>query len=205
MAKVGISEAAQLVGKSRQTLYRLMDQGKLAFDSELIVGRTGEGGKDDYSRVIDTTELQRVFGPLLPVDSNADSNKLHHETVKSDSDVKVLEAELKATREALRKAEAYEEWLKKQCEELSVKLIVHKEPAQPTPDPAIAARIAELESKSQEYDDATRKFKENEEMLLARAAELESARKELEAERKSLQSQLLREKTKTWWDKIRGR
>lgn len=195
MAKVGISEAAELVGKSRQTLYRLMDQGKLAFDTELIVGRTGEDGKKDYSRVIDTTELQRVFGPLLPVDSHPDSNKLHHETGKSDGDVKVLEIELKAAREALRdredqlrEAKEREDWLKKQVEELTgtIKLIEHKPDAQP--DPLQAATIA---ARLQELENDARQFKENEAKLLA--------------ERKQMRSELMQEKAKTWWDKVRGR
>lgn len=194
MAKVGVSEAAQLVGKSRQTLYRLMDQGKLAFDSELIVGRTGEGGKDDYSRVIDVAELQRVFGELSHGDSNADSQKLHHETRESDNNYKVLEVELKAAREALRdredqlrEAKDREDWLKKQVEELTgtIKLIEHKPDAQP--DPLQAATLA---ARLQELENDARQFKENEAKLLA--------------ERKQMRSELLQEKAKSWWQKLRG-
>lgn len=202
MAKVGISEAAALVGKSRQTLYRMMSEGKLAFDIEPIPGRTGENKKEDYSRVVDTVELQRVFGPLLPVDSNADSKKLLHETGGSDSDVKVLETELRAAREALRdkedrlrEAKEREDRFWRQVEDAagSIKLIEHKN-----------AKLQELEADAKQ-------FKVNENALLERTAMLEAERKALlertaalEAERKELRSELLQEKTKSWWQKLRG-
>lgn len=51
MAKVSISEASRLTGKSRTTLYRLISTGQLS---------TCTGEKN--ARLVDTSELLRVFG-----------------------------------------------------------------------------------------------------------------------------------------------
>ena len=53
MAKVSISEAARLTGKSRTTLHRLIKTGELS---------TCYG--DRNARMVDISELIRVFGPL---------------------------------------------------------------------------------------------------------------------------------------------
>lgn len=53
MAKVSISEAARLTGKSRTTLHRLIKTGELS---------TCHGTRN--ARLVDISELIRVFGPL---------------------------------------------------------------------------------------------------------------------------------------------
>ena len=53
MAKVSISEAARLTGKSRTTLHRLIKTGELS---------TCHGERN--ARMLDTSELLRVFGTL---------------------------------------------------------------------------------------------------------------------------------------------
>ena len=56
MARVSISEAARLVKVSRPTIYKMINSGKLSYTS---VVKHGKGIK-----VIDISELIRVFGPL---------------------------------------------------------------------------------------------------------------------------------------------
>ena len=56
MARVSISEAARLVKVSRPTVYKMINSGKLSYTS---VVKHGKGIK-----VIDTSELIRVFGSL---------------------------------------------------------------------------------------------------------------------------------------------
>ncbi len=56
MAKVTVRDAARLVGKNRATLYRYIDEGALSVETETR-------GKQRV-RMIDTAELERVFGPL---------------------------------------------------------------------------------------------------------------------------------------------
>lgn len=56
MAKISISEASRLTGKSRTTLHRLIKAGELSSCS---------GVKN--TKLLDTSELLRVFGTLSPV------------------------------------------------------------------------------------------------------------------------------------------
>ncbi|HDH1396647.1 TPA: helix-turn-helix domain-containing protein [Klebsiella quasipneumoniae subsp. similipneumoniae] len=72
MARVSISEAARLVKVSRPTIYKMLNSGKLSYTS---VVKQGKGIK-----VIDTSELIRVFGSL---DGVTDTVKYD---VKSDTD-----------------------------------------------------------------------------------------------------------------------
>ncbi|WP_159310800.1 helix-turn-helix domain-containing protein, partial [Klebsiella pneumoniae] len=56
MARVSISEAARLVKVSRPTIYKMINSGKLSYTSVV---------KHEKSiKVIDTSELIRVFGSL---------------------------------------------------------------------------------------------------------------------------------------------
>ncbi|WP_142900864.1 helix-turn-helix domain-containing protein, partial [Klebsiella pneumoniae] len=56
MARVSISEAARLVKVSRPTIYKMINSGKLSYTSVV------KHAKD--IKVIDTSELIRVFGSL---------------------------------------------------------------------------------------------------------------------------------------------
>ena len=60
MAIVSVSEAAQLVGKSRRTIQRDIAAGKLS--------------KCDNGKKLDTSELMRVYGSLLNAPNDADKN-----------------------------------------------------------------------------------------------------------------------------------
>lgn len=71
MANVSISEAARLANVSRPTLYKMLNSGKLTFTSIVKAGKP--------VKVIDTSELIRVFGAL---DGLSDAYTV---TVKSDS------------------------------------------------------------------------------------------------------------------------
>ena len=51
MAKVGAQRAAELTGKSKSTIQRAMNSGKLSYDLTQMV-----------DRVIDVSELERCFG-----------------------------------------------------------------------------------------------------------------------------------------------
>ena len=68
MARVSISEAARLVKVSRPTIYKMINSGKLSYTSVVKHGKS--------IKVIDTSELIRVFGSLDGV----------IDTVKSDAE-----------------------------------------------------------------------------------------------------------------------
>ncbi|WP_182980899.1 helix-turn-helix domain-containing protein [Klebsiella quasipneumoniae] len=56
MARVSISEAARFVKVSRPTIYKMINSGKLSYTSVVKHGKS--------IKVIDTSELIRVFGSL---------------------------------------------------------------------------------------------------------------------------------------------
>jgi hypothetical protein len=53
MAKVGLQRAAELTGKSRSTIHRAMNAGRLSYEKN-------ESGE----RLVDVSELQRLFGEV---------------------------------------------------------------------------------------------------------------------------------------------
>lgn len=69
MAKVGAQRAADLTGRSKSTIQRAMNAGKLSFEVD-----------SNERRVIDTSELDRVFG-LIPQDTTA---KTSNTTVQAE-------------------------------------------------------------------------------------------------------------------------
>lgn len=64
MAKVSISEAARLTQTSRPTLYKMINSGDLNFTSTVKAGKP--------VKVIDTSELIRVFGDIKGVEGATD-------------------------------------------------------------------------------------------------------------------------------------
>jgi hypothetical protein len=93
MAVVSISEASRLVGKTRQTLYNDRDSGKLSWT-------TFETGKPG----IDTSELQRVYGPLRlnPIGQAVRNVRLDGEGGGVDpTSHAVLESELKGAQQRI--------------------------------------------------------------------------------------------------------
>ena len=73
MAKVSISEAARLAGKSRTTLHRLIKTGELSVS-------TGERN----SRMIDISELVRVFPDLKISTAEQSIEQVHEQRVTGD-------------------------------------------------------------------------------------------------------------------------
>jgi len=70
MAKLNISQAAKLAGVSRATIHKHLKAGKVSMSVE------GDG-----TRVIDVAELERVYGPLVTLDTvSPNSKRLQSET-----------------------------------------------------------------------------------------------------------------------------
>lgn len=109
MAWHTIQEAQKLTGKSRRTLYRDMATGRLSWEPE------GEN-----ARRLETSELIRVYGALLPMAQPEAEKPAHADTALGTQDTALILAELKALREEV--AELRQ----------AMRLIEHKpEPAQP--------------------------------------------------------------------------
>jgi hypothetical protein len=81
MAKVSISEAARLTGKSRTTLHRLIKAGELS---------TCRGERN--AKMLDTSELLRVFGAFAPVSVEQEEEQVsgQRDTVTSDRNEQVI-------------------------------------------------------------------------------------------------------------------
>lgn len=63
MAKVGAQRAAELAGKSKSTIQRAMNSGKLSYEMDA-----------NDRRIIDVSEIERVFGLASPAKDNAPSS-----------------------------------------------------------------------------------------------------------------------------------
>lgn len=88
MAWHTIQDAQKLTGKSRRTLYRDMSKGRLSWASE------GEN-----ARRLETSELIRVYGALLPMAQPDPEKMAHDDTVIGTDGIALVLAELKALRE----------------------------------------------------------------------------------------------------------
>lgn len=91
MAKHSISEAARLTGKSRSTLHRHIKLGKISKE----VSPAGEP-------VIDTSELNRVYGDLSHQPASSATPMMQVETPPEDPTVKAEKAALRRENESLR-------------------------------------------------------------------------------------------------------
>ena len=92
MAKVSISEAARLTGKSRTTLHRLIKTGELS---------TCSGERN--AKMVDTSELLRVFGSLsLPSVEQASEQVIEQRVTGGATDseqvIRVLKQEVEHLR-----------------------------------------------------------------------------------------------------------
>lgn len=90
MPLVNISEAARLVGVSRQTFYRHIEKKGIS---------TSKDEKSDP--VVDTAELLRVYGALHDTSTGATSQKLQTETPKKANSDTLLQLENQMLRERL--------------------------------------------------------------------------------------------------------
>lgn len=130
MAILGLRDAAKLAGISRQTIYRYAKNGKLS-----TVPR------DDGTRGVDTSELERVFGALRAPET---VSKARTGTSGDRDRDNALQGELEATRQALAMAREQltaatgREARLLEIVERQTKLLEHK------PEPDEAPGIAEL-------------------------------------------------------------
>ena len=124
MAEIGISEAARLVGKTRNTLYRFMKDGKLSYHS-------GESG----ARTVDVSELLRVFpyaakaiGESYKCDTSSDTNMTESDSNVTGSDSNITpdtqgkDEVIQLLKAQLAEAAKREAWLKERIEALEKRL-----------------------------------------------------------------------------------
>lgn len=121
MAKVGVQRAAELTGRSKSTIQRAMNIGKLSYETDLN-GR----------RVVDVSELDRAFGlmpqgvgagAVAPVNNNHVEAEIKRATEMMEMErikmrVKVLEDQLDSTREQLEDVKNQRDQWQKQAQQV---------------------------------------------------------------------------------------
>ena len=122
MAKVTMRDAARLVGRNRATLYRYIDDGTLSVEQETR-------GKQRV-RVVDTAELERVFGPLSDLERQSATVEKRpattvDETVALRSEIDALRRENELLRRQLEETRSDKERLFRPLED--------RRPAEPPP------------------------------------------------------------------------
>lgn len=128
MARVSISEAARLVKVSRPTIYKMINSGKLSYTSVVKHGKS--------IKVIDTSELIRVFGSLDgvidDVKSDAESTGINSVGLHDlQHRIALLEAENDGLKGAVKARDEHIDSLRQ-----AIQLLEHKhEPSSPPHSP----------------------------------------------------------------------
>lgn len=114
MAKVGAQRAAELTGKSKSTIQRAMKQGKLSFELD--------GNK---RRLIDVSELERVYGLVSTSDKNEEQTATPEAVLKEAEQmiemerlkmkVKMLESQLDEAKDQILDLKAQRDQWQKQA------------------------------------------------------------------------------------------
>ncbi|MBU9858511.1 helix-turn-helix domain-containing protein [Rahnella aceris] len=120
MAKISISEASRLTGKSRTTLHRLIKAGELSSCSGVR-----------NTKLLDTSELLRVFGTLSSVqsaqlDGQVAGQKFTGDVMQSEQVNQQLTQEVEHLRELVTAQQSHIDSLKQ-----AMLLLEHKKEIQP--------------------------------------------------------------------------
>ena len=124
MAKVGAQRAAELTGRSKSTIQRAMNSGKLSFEIDA-----------NDRRIIDVSELDRVFG-MLPQQNGAANGAASTQETTSQAElqraadmleierlkmrVRMLEDQLEITREQLEDMRGQRDLWQKQSQQILI-------------------------------------------------------------------------------------
>lgn len=198
MAKVGAQRAAELTGKSKSTIQRSMNNGKLSYEIDA-----------NNRRIIDVSELERVFGLSSPAKNNtaAASSSVEAELKKAADmiemermkmKIKALEDQLENANNNLDDIKAQrDQWQKqaqqvlitsqysqKQAEELKAELKTREENARKRREQIMAERMQKMKGQSQNQNKPSEQGQEHARRLSeenARKAAQEKAEQEAQA------------------------
>lgn len=117
MAKVGAQRAAELAGKSKSTIQRAMNSGKLSYEMDA-----------NDRRIIDVSEIERVFGLKSPAKDNAPSSveaelkkatdMIEMERMKMK--IKMLEDQLETSQNTVEDLKAQRDQWQKQAQQVLI-------------------------------------------------------------------------------------
>ncbi|NQZ14292.1 MAG: entry exclusion 1 domain-containing protein [Alphaproteobacteria bacterium] len=162
MAKVGAQRAAELTGKSKSTIQRAMNSGKLSYELDT-----------NNRRIIDVSELERVFGLKSQENNVAPSQAAIEAELKKAADmiemermkmkIKSLEDQLHVAEGAIEDLKGQrDQWQKqaqqvlltsqysqKQAEELKAELKEREERARKRREQMLAERMKRMQGQNQ--------------------------------------------------------
>jgi hypothetical protein len=162
MAKVGAQRAAELTGKSKSTIQRAMNSGKLSYELD-----------NNDRRVIDVSELERVFGLQSGSNEKSSSSTSVEVEIQKAADllemerlkmqIKMLEQKLETSETQLEDVRAQrDQWQKqaqqilitsqysqKQAEDYKAELKARDERAQKKREQVMAERMKKMQGSSQ--------------------------------------------------------
>ncbi len=116
MAKVGAQRAAELTGKSKSTIQRAMNSGKLSYEIDA-----------NSRRIIDVSELDRVFGLQNTAETASQQNSVEAEMKKATDmlemermkmRVRMLEDQLDVAKEQIEDLKAQRDQWQKQAQQV---------------------------------------------------------------------------------------
>lgn len=119
MAKVGAQRAAELTGKSKSTIQRAMNSGKLSYEMD-----------NNDRRVIDVSELERVFGLKSQTEGKATSSASVEAELQKAADmlemermkmrIKMLETQLESSQTIVEDMKAQRDQWQKQAQQVLI-------------------------------------------------------------------------------------
>ena len=165
MAKVGAQRAAELTGKSKSTIQRAMNSGKLSYEMD-----------NNDRRVIDVSELERVFGLKSSSDDSKGASSVETELQKAADllemerlkmRIKMLEQQVESQTTQLEDMQAQrDQWQKqaqqvlitsqysqKQAEDYKAELKAREERAQKKREQMMAERMRKMKERSENQNE----------------------------------------------------
>ena len=170
MAKVGAQRAAELTGKSKSTIQRAMNSGKLSYELD-----------SNNRRIIDVSELERVFGLKSTTEKAGASATSAEDELKKAADmiemermkmrIKMLEEQVESKEAQIEDMKAQrDQWQKqaqqvlitsqysqKQAEEYKAELKAREEKARQRREQMLAERMEKMRGQNQNQKDAPKR------------------------------------------------
>lgn len=184
MAKVGAQRAAELTGKSKSTIQRAMNSGKLSYELD-----------PNGRRVIDVSELDRAFGlqqnsagsssPSVEEELEKASGMIEMERMKMR--IKMLEGQLEAAETQIDDLKAQRDQWQKQASQVLITSQYSQKQAED-----LAEQLKERERRARERREQMEKSK------------LEQRMKKLEADNENAQGESTGQVFSGLWKKVKG-
>jgi hypothetical protein len=171
MAKVGIQKAADLSGKSKATIQRAMKSGRLSFE----VDEAGE-------KVIDMSELERVYGPFSSKSANESEAIIRAELQRAQEmlemerikmRVRGLEDQLHMTKEQLDDMREQRDLWQKQAQQIMITNQMSQKQAEDLKQELREREARERAARQRQMEERLKRQADNENAT--RAAEEEAA------------------------------